>query len=342
MIITNLKNNTSLYYETLALIEESFGYDKPFKFDIDFYPLMEEKNWHNNYLILEKNTCTVLGHIGVNLKFLKNQYSKTPIALIGGISIHKDYRNQGLFKLLMNYVLEQYKKKVSLFILWSDLKDLYNKFDFFEAGSTIQTGNYNLTEESIKDSSFTKTRLGNLTSHDIKIIKSIYENYTKKHMTSLERNWNQWNTLKKINSSDLYLYKIKGKIVGYFFAHKGFDLQNIIHEYAVLEKFKDQFFHVLMPYKLWVPENFYINHREIKKNFLAFFKIGSENFFSSFIEDWTQKKIKINSIGKNNVIYTSKNKTYTQSIESFLIFLFGPHQTNNFSHPLYFSGLESI
>jgi len=342
MIITNLKNNISLYKETLNLIEESFGYNEPFQFDIDFYPLMEEKNWNNNYLILDKGIGKVLGHIGVNLKFLKNQYSKTPIALIGGISIHKNYRNQGLFKKLMNHVLEQYKRKVSLFILWSDLKDLYNKFDFYEAGSTIQTGNYNLTEESIKDSSFTKTKLGSLSSRDIKIIKSIYENYTKKYMTSLERNWKQWNTLKKINSSDLYLYKKKGEIVGYFFAHKGLDLQNIIHEYAVLEKFKDQFFHVLMPYKLWAPENFYMNHNEIKKNFLAFFKIGSKDFFKSFIEDWTQRKIQINSLDKNSVTYTFKNIIYTKSNESFLTFLFGPDQTNEFSHPLYFSGLESI
>ena len=34
----------------------------------------------------------------------------------------------------MNHIINVHKNDVSMFVLWSDLKDLYNKFDFYEAG----------------------------------------------------------------------------------------------------------------------------------------------------------------------------------------------------------------
>ncbi len=345
MIITSLENNLSLYKETLSLIEDSFGYNKPFKFDIDFYPLMEKTNWGQNYIILNKKGGDVLGHIGVNLKFLKNKNLKTPIALIGGISIHKNYRGKGLFKYLMNHIIETHKNDVSLFVLWSDLKDLYNKFDFYEAGSVLQTGSKNLSGKIKIDSTFTKTKLSLLLQGDINRLEEIYESFTYKNLTSLERNKDQWKVLKKISSSDLYLYKRKGKIFGYFFANKGLDLQNIIHEYAVLEKYQDHFFNLIRPYKLWIPEHFPNNYTEIKKTFLAFFRIGSKDHFIPFIEEWSQKEIKVKKISDKLVDFVFQKKEYSLHVENFLPFLFGPSHKGIFSPsspPLYFSGLESI
>ena len=56
MILTNLKEKPELFNQTLNLIEESLGYFAPYRFDIDFYPLMEKKNWENNFLIFDEKT----------------------------------------------------------------------------------------------------------------------------------------------------------------------------------------------------------------------------------------------------------------------------------------------
>ena len=138
----------------------------------------------------------------------------SPIALLGGISVHKDFRGKGLFKRLMDHVICTYENKVSLFILWSDLKELYNKFNFYEAGLVFQTGDMNLSENKSIEVFFEKTKLSNLNQSEIQELRIIYESYSEENLTYIERGDKHWEILKNITSCDLYLFKRKGKIQG--------------------------------------------------------------------------------------------------------------------------------
>ena len=345
MIITNLNEKPQLFEQTLRLIEESLGYFEPYRFDIDFHPLMEKMNWKNNYVIFDPKSNLVVSHIGVNLRTLKNNIMTSPIALLGGISVHKDFRGQGLFKKLMDYVVRKFENKVSLFILWSDLKDLYNKFSFYEAGVVFQTGNMNLSENKSIEFFFEKTKLSRLNKSDIKELKLIYENYSKKNLTYIERNDSHWTMLKNITSCDLYLYKREGQIQGYFFANKGLDLQNIIHEIGIKDNFKKEFLDYISPYKLWLPEKLPQSDSFSKNTFLAFFKIGSERIFKKFVYLLSNKNIIVKKVSNESILYVDKDILKEKPIENFLNYLLnqkGDLKSELHYNPIYFSGLESI
>jgi len=345
MILTNLKEKPELFKQTLKLIEESLGYFEPYRFDIDFYPLMEKKNWKNNFVIFDDKKDKVVGHIGVNLRQLKNSHVTSPIALLGGISVHKDFRGKGLFKLLMEHINRRFQKKVSLFILWSDLKELYNKFNFYEAGIIFQTGSMNLSENSAVEFFFEKTKLNNLKDSELKEVKLIYESYSRNNLTYIDRSDTHWSMLKNITSCDLYLFKKEGKTQGYFFANKGLDLQNIIHEIGVNENFKEEFLNHISPYKLWLPENISNEGNFSKNTFLAFFKIGSSQLFKKFVYNWSCGSIFIKSLTNSSITYTIKGAEKKTTIESFLNFLLEYKEKTTYrlsDHPIYFSGLESI
>ncbi|MBG09370.1 MAG: hypothetical protein CME68_11465 [Halobacteriovoraceae bacterium] len=345
MIITNLNEKPELFEQTLNLIEDSLGYFEPYRFDIDFHPLMEKMNWKNNYVIFDQKNNLVVSHIGVNVRILKNSFMTSPIALLGGISVHRDYRGKGLFKKLMDYVVSKFNKKVSLFILWSDLKELYNKFNFYEAGIVFQTGNMNLSENKSIELFFEKTKLSSLNKSEIQELKLIYESYSEENLTYIERGDEHWDMLKNITSCDLYLFKRKGKIQGYFFANKGLDLQNIIHEIGIKNSFKKEFLDHISPYKLWLPEK--LNHNEdfSKNTFLAFFKVGSKKLFKELVHQLSNKNIVVKNIFNESILYIDRDVQKKESIEYFLNYLLNrtdKFETNFISNPIYFSGLESI
>lgn len=346
MIITNLNEKPELFEQTLNLIEDSLGYFEPYRYDIDFHPLMEKMNWKNNYVIYDSKNKTVVSHIGVNIRTLKNNNMTSPIALLGGISVHKDFRGQGLFKRLMEHVFKKFEKKVSLFILWSDLKELYNKFNFYEAGLVFQTGSMNLSENKSIELFFEKTRLTDLSQSDIKELKKIYESYSEENLTYIVRNDDHWSMLKNITSCDLYLFKKEEKIQGYFFANKGLDLQNIIHEIGIKKEFKKEFLDYISPYKVWLPEKLPYKDHFSKNTFLAFFKVGSVKLFKSFVYNLSNKNILVEKVSPEFIIYHERGVQKKETIEYFLNYLFNhkkaDFENNLTSYPIYFSGLESI
>jgi predicted acetyltransferase len=339
MEYTNLKEKPKCYQETINLIEDSFEYDEHFQFDEDFSTLVSKENWENCHIIIEKSSKKVIGHIGVQLKTMVFNNVEVPIAILGGIAVHSDYRNQGLFKELSNIVLQQYSKEVTFFILWSDQYDLYKKFGFHIAGGFIQTGNEDLPKDI---EGMTRTTLNKISKEEFQEIKDLYLSSVQKKYFTVKRTDEDWAKLTKVVSASLYLLKENNVISGYFFAHKGQDLPNIIHEFACKEEVKEKFLEKLSKYKLWLPENYLDTFPDAHLQYLALIKVTEK--LPSFLEKWSNSDLSQISQGPIDVQFTFKEQAYNLEVPELLAGLFGPNPIEEFKKwgkPIYISGMDS-
>lgn len=343
-VFTTLAQRPTFYAETISLIECSFEYAAPNKFDIDFATLMSPLNHENCHLFIINNK--VVGHIGVKLRKLGTSEFFTPVALIGGIAIHKDYRGQGLFKELFNQIINKYTSnyKISMFILWSNLDSLYKKFNFFQAGAQIQTGELEFDEKKLP-AQFKRTLFINLTHKQFKQIKEIYTLSIEKLYTTFIRDDSAWHDIQESTSTDLYLYYVDDKISGYFCVNKGQDLKSIIHEYACLPQFKQKFLDSLQGFKLWLPEHENIQYQKQHLFYTAIFKINDLTIFNKFLKSWSHNECSISQVNDDTIIFVHDGKEFQTTHGSFYTYLFGPSKITEFQdygRPLYFSGLDSI
>ena len=137
IIITNLEQKPSLLAETISMVESSLGYNNKNHFAVDFSPLIKN-NLQNLYIAIQDKK--VVGHIGLLPRKLKvGALQFASVAFLGGISVHQDFRGQGIFSSLLNTVFNDWDKRVSLYMLWGNNVDLYQKFNFYLAGGIIQT-----------------------------------------------------------------------------------------------------------------------------------------------------------------------------------------------------------
>ena len=354
-IETSLFNHSHLLDETLKLIEESFNYFPLGKYHYieDFYPLFSSSNRKGNHLLLDSKSSKVIGHIGVLKRFLLVNNHLIPIALIGGISIHPDFRKKGLFSVFFNHVLKYYQDQVAFMTLWSSETSLYSKFGFYEAGIQIQVGNNPFELSQIDQSNFKliKTKIINVDETTLNTIKKIYQEYVlKKNYISVYRSDDDWASLSKISSSDLYLAMQKENIIGYFVVNKGMDLQNIIHEFACVIENEDLFFNSLSKFKFWVPYfqelfNSIFNKYDSSFLFQASFKIGNLPLLDNFLYHWTKNKLSISPDGFLLSNLKTMEKGLSVRDKKFWPSLFGPNYLNySFSsfQSIHFSGLDSI
>src|SRR5690606_5085599 len=122
---TTLAHNLDYKDELKSLLHQSFNYLPDFDVYIDFYPLFDNENTPNNHLLICDGR--VIGHIGFLEKKLCFQAQEFPICLIGGIAIDSAFQGKGLFKKFFSPLIEKYREKSSLLILWSELQDIYLK-----------------------------------------------------------------------------------------------------------------------------------------------------------------------------------------------------------------------
>lgn len=342
---STLETNPNLLSDTLNLIEQSFGYQKKNKFDEDFYPLIEKGNHQNNHILICQKYKKVIGHIGVQIKTITFKNIPMPCALIGGIAIHPDYRGRGLFKSFFNNIISHYSKNTALFILWSDQFNLYEKFGFYPAGDTYQTGQKNNLDSPVLEL-FQKEKFEGLNQKDYAQVKELYKKGVSNFYLTFDRNDEDWEKIKKIKSADIYLLKDgQDDLLAYFFQNKGQDLPHIIHEIGFVEQYKDELIKLLSPYKLWLPVNSSIEKSDLSNFYLGLFKIGNIEILNQFLNQISQNNLKINSQNKESIEFTINNCHYQTSNKEFLQYLFGPNQPIEFEGlipKLYISGLDSI
>ena len=344
IIITTLENHKELYQQTLALIEKTFNYDKKNHYKVDFHLLMNPLNAQNNHILLDRRTKTLIGHIGVCLRTMAIGNFHTNVALLGGIAINPQHQKKGFMEKLIKKVIVQYQNKVSLFILWSNLDELYHKFDFFQINGQIQTGTKNIIGHKI--AGFEKSNFSLLSNEEFLQIKYLYQKNLCQQYTTLLRNKQTWDLIKKIESTTLYLKKDKNNLIkGYFCVGKGQDLQNIIHE-LVYEAEDDNIIDQLSPFKLWLPQTKFDKKVSVSQlTYLGLFKIGNSDYFKKLISFWSNNKILIKNISKKEIQFLYEKNEYKRNPKDFLMDLFGfppIKEFENFGKPIYISGLDSV
>jgi len=343
-IISNLKKNPEVRLKVIHLIEESFNYTDNYRFEIDFYPLVAPSNAANNNILIEKSTGNVVAHIGVLPRFLKNKDMLIPIVLMGAMVIQKNKRGQGIFRLFLEHIIKSYEQNCALLLLWSNLSELYNKFDFYEAGLVYQTGNKDFDSELLS-AVYNKTTFQKLNDFQFNSIKQLYEQMSDHDISLIHRSDNDWESIKNISSTDLYLLNEDGMINGYFCVHKGHDLRNIIHEIVFISENKENLIETLRDYKLWLTPNLSKFSKEATPFYTGFFRPGNQNRFNDFLSNWSNHEIEVIQIKDNLISYKHLNEPLIDTTDLFLKKIFGPDpffKGYPYGYPVYISGLDSI
>jgi hypothetical protein len=283
----------------------------------------------------------VIGHIAVKERCLSYKGIKTKVALIGAIALDQKYQQQGNFTPFFQDIISKYEKENSLLLLWSDLKPLYNRFNFFEAGGVIQTGKRALLNENLPKG-WDRTTFNKVTKNEFNEIKELYKN---QNILTIDRNNSDWDQIKEVTSSSLYTKKENDKIISYFVKDKGNDLPGIIHEFVCKDNSLETAFEELTDFQLWIPESYnsIFNKKDIY--YAAFFRIGNLQNFSSFLNEITNHQLSLISNNESVIKVKYKDAQLDFKVEEFLTGIFGPNPIQEFSEvmpSLYIAGLDSI
>ena len=321
-----LEDNPHLLEQTLILIEKSFNYSKENSFLVDFNPLVSEENYQNCHLLIKDEK--VIGHIGVLLKEILIGKKKFEIAMYGGIAIEESHRGEGLFKKFFTEILDKYSAPC-MHMLWSDQTDMYKKFNFH---ACIDQFEYN---QSLLDAEeFSPTKLSALTKKEIKSLYKIYNNQPEHR---LSRSLEEWDKLKAISSTDLYIKRENDEIKNYFFINKGEDLQGVIIEVGDFEDFQE----IIKYGVLWSPHIFDEDSEEL---YAALVRIGNPKAFQDFVTTYTGSIVNIQEITESDILFSFEKSNLKLGQDAFLTGVFGPNCFEELKEldPFYISGLDSI
>lgn len=343
--LTTLSDNPEYFEDVLRLIEEEFHYSEGHHFEKDFAPLMDPMNFENCYLYIDKNTNTVAAHLAVCERELIKKEAQIKAALIGGIATHKNFKRMHLFSGLMEQALTRHAD-AGLFILWSDLENMYEKFHFHRTGGLIETGKRNFSA-SERPSGYEKSKFSMLTDAEFASIIKMYEEFNQSRFFTIKREEKDWSIIREMNSVDVYVRKnIQGEINRYFCVNKGRDLTNIIHEIgATNEKEYSALLKDLETFKLWLPETEGERFKSSDIFYTAFFRLGSVDKFNHFLDHATNGSLKILGHNPEMVAFEFKSESFNVSHKDFLQYLFGPKPLVEFAPfglSLYVAGIDSI
>jgi predicted N-acetyltransferase YhbS len=334
--IFSLKEKPSLFDKTITLIEKSFQYGRKNSFKIDFAPLIDITNLHNCFILVDEDE-NVLAHVGAKDRFIEINKIKFQITMLGGIAVDEKYRGQGLFQQLFQHVLSEKKNDSAFFLLWSDQEKLYSKYGFILCGHQYENSSETQNEN------YSKTTLSELNSAEFLEIKNLYETSFKNSYVSFERTDEDWEILKKITSSNLFIKKTDEKISSYFFKDKGQDLKDITFEYGSTNLINDILSSLPEHTKIW--SAFPINENAIEQ-FQFLLAPADLTQFSSFIFEYSNHKINVRQINqmKQEIYFDFNQETLGLDLDEFMHGIFGPKSFEEIEDlkPIFISGLDSI
>ncbi|MDD4973041.1 MAG: GNAT family N-acetyltransferase [Bacteriovorax sp.] len=344
--LTTLSQNPEYFEEVIRLIEEEFHYSEEYSYEKDFAPLVDPLNFENCYFYIDRDSNIVAAHLAISMRTLVKTDAEIKIALIGGIVTHKKYRGKNLFKNLMTHIIQTHQEDVALFILWSDLEGLYEKFSFYRTGGLIETGKKNFSA-SERPNGYEKTKFSLLSDKEFKTIVNLYHSFNEKYFFTVKREDKDWSIIRDMNSIDLYVKRTStSQIERYFCLNKGRDLSNIIHEISC-RKIEDYplLLKELENFKLWLPETEAENIFNKEVFYTAFMKLGSMKLLNEFLKKISNKELVITKMEGELMVFLFKGKSYDVSAKDFLQYLFGPKPLEEFSSyklSLYIAGADSI
>lgn len=329
-LFTNLKAHSEHRTQALQLIEKSFNYTPPNRFEVDFYPLMAPTNHQHCHILLEDDR--VLAHMAVKLKTFTIDTTTYRSGFLGGICVSPERRGQGLLKKLFQEVFQHYQDKgVCFWFLWSDQSSLYERFDFYELGEIVM-GGQELNHSLLKNHHRLCWR--DLSAVQFERVKQLYQQTWSDYLIP-ERTNEDWEEMAKIESVDLYFNHSS-----YFCLNKGQDLQGIIHEWGaekpelVIQQFANA--------PLWhMPKEV----SQLPHLFVGLMRIGDHELFRDFISKWSQSRLQIDQSHQKSILFSFDGVQHQLSIKDFLTGLWGPQTIKEFDGlgPKFFiSGLESV
>lgn len=325
-----LSEKPSCVEQTIKLIEKSFQYKSPNRFEIDFAPLVDKSNHHNCFILLDENE-NVVAHVGVKEKTLTIENEKFTFCMLGGIAVDETKRGEGNFQTLFQDVLAEKRSDCAFFVLWSDLEKLYNKFGFHLCGSQFEL------DRKGKETSYKKTKLHLLTAEEKKNLIHLYNNSFKTTYLTLDRTEDDWKLIEKISSADLFI-----NADGYFFMNKGQDLPEVIYEYGTKKDLKSFLSEIRAYGKVWTGKEI-IETENVQYQF--FLCPADIKLFAKFVLLLTKDKIAIRNINlmKQEIYFDYNDETLALEISEFLRGIFGPGGFEELDlSPFFISGLESI
>jgi hypothetical protein len=343
--ISHLSTFPELVEETNELIEASLGYRKEEKFAVDFAPMALDLS--HRFILQDAASKKVLGHVGVRVVHFIWKGETYPCAMLGGICIDKNWRGEGLFSLLFDFILKKYFTSCVFFLLWSEKNELYAKFDFQLGGKQwcYKKLTFNISPASIfTDNCVQKTSLKNLCYTDFKKIMQLYREKIQNQYFSPLRDEEGWNLLKKVESADLYLLRDDQKnITSYMFIGKGMDLDNIAHDGAHAESLGRWIYHLPEESVLWTAErDFTLNSDEnilTEPQYLGLWRVNHHKMALQKLSrllntsvDFVGEKFK----------FTHQKNTYTLSPLEMVEAVFDGEKYSFSSIPVYVGGLDSI
>jgi hypothetical protein len=343
--LTTLSENPDYFEEVIALIEREFHYSDNNSYSEDFALLMDPLNFDNCYLYVDRESNKVVSHLAVCPRVMVKNNHHINVALIGGIATVPEYRGRDLFKNLMNHALIKHGEDCGLFILWSEITGLYEKFSFHLSGGLIETG-HAVFSQADRPGGFTKTSFKDLVSKDFEAIQSIYSQFNQKYFFTVIRTEKEWSIIKNMNSIDLYVKKNEqGTIDQYFCINKGRDLTNIIHEVGSLPDQYISMMRALQKFKTWLPESEVGLSTNKDIFFTAFIKLGNFEKLKSFLHLVSGGDLELYNMTGDLISFKLNEVEYQTSQKDFLQLLFGPkpsQELEKFSLSPYITGTDSI
>lgn len=343
--LTTLSENPEYFEEVIALIESEFHYSGDTSYAQDFALLMNPLNFENCYLYIDPHTNHVVSHLAVCPRTMIKNGCQLRVALIGGIATVKEYRGRELFRNLMNHALNEHSKNCGLYILWSEITGLYEKFSFHLSGGLIETGRAVFSADE-RPAGFQKTTYNNLSQKDFERIKGLYSQFNEKYFFTILREEKDWSIIKDMSSIDLYIKKDEsGQIEQYFCVNKGRDLTNIIHEVGCMPDHYLPLMKVLQKFKTWLPESEQrlADNKEIFFN--AFIRLGNLEILKNFLNCITTGELELYTMTGDLISFKFNTSEHQFTHQEFLQYLFGPRplkEFEKFSLSPYIPGADSI
>ena len=343
--LTTLSENPEYFEEVITLIEKEFHYNSNQTYAKDFALLMDPLNFDNCYLYVDQESNKVVSHLAVCPRIMIKNNSTINIALIGGIATDASFRGRDLFKNLMNHALNIHSQHCGLFILWSEITGLYEKFSFHLSGGLIETG-HAVFSANDRPVGFTKTSFKDLSAKDFDCIQKIYRDFNQKYFFTVIREEKEWSIIREMDSIDLYLKKNEAGIIEqYFCINKGHDLTNIIHEVGCLPDQYLQMMKALQKYRTWLPESELALSSNKDIFFTAFIRLGNFNVLKEFLRSISDGQLELYEMTGDLISFRFGAIEHQSSHKDFLQYLFGPRPLKEFEDLMlspYIPGTDSI
>ncbi len=347
----SLSNHLERLEEVKELISSSLNYEKNQFVERDFQSVFDENLFQYNYLMFKDNN--VIAHAAIRFREVLLEDESIPVALIGAVVVHDNFRGQGIMSKLLNYVLEKHQEKVAFFLLWSNLLPFYQRFHFYPCFWQLEVTSQ---KKSPLQKKFHHKELSSFTKEGKEKIINQY-NHLSKQMMILKREERDWDYFFHAQSSHLYVHQEDESC--YFVAHKGQDLHNIIHEHSFHQLFWDSFLRgernemtLFTPYRQRTNARLspHKNYLRLNESFMALMRPGASALFSQFLASYSDDQLKNISLKESEhqeleITFSFRGNKHCDSLEFFLADCFGPNTHEDFAsfyRSFYLPGLESI